>query len=79
MLSRSALAMARVWCGFERQHFLKVGRRCISYLRVRRAVLGAFETQAEKDDAFLMLFRCELDYPHDDDIDRRSHRSWTSA
>jgi hypothetical protein len=79
MLSRSALAMARVWCGFEREHFLKVGRRCISYLRVRHAVLGPFETQAEKDDAFLMLFRCELEHPHDDELHKRSQESWISA
>jgi hypothetical protein len=26
-----------------------------------------------------MLFRCELDHPHEDDIDRRSHASWISA
>jgi hypothetical protein len=26
-----------------------------------------------------MLFRCELDHPHEDDIDRRSHTSWMSA
>ncbi len=79
MISKSALALARVWCGFERENFLKVGRRCISYLRVRHAVLGPFETQADKDDAFLMLFRCELDHPHEDDIVRRSHASWISA
>jgi hypothetical protein len=79
MLSRSALAMARVLCGFERQHFLNVGRRCIGYLRVRHAVLGPFETQAEKDDAFVMLFRCELDHPHDDELHKRSQESWMSA
>lgn len=79
MLSRSTLAIARVWCGFERDKFLKVGRRCIGYLRVRHAVLGPFEKQADKDDAFLTLFRCELDHPHEDDVIRRSHTSWISA
>ncbi len=79
MLSRSALAIARALCGFERENFLKVGRRCISYLRIRHAVLGPFETQADKDEAFVMLFRCELDHPHEDEILRRSHASWISA
>ncbi len=79
MISKSALALARAWCGFEREHFLKTGRRCIGYLRVRHTVLGPFETQAEKDDAFLMLFRCELDHLHEDELDRRVHTSWMSA
>jgi hypothetical protein len=79
MISRSALAIARVLCGFQRDSFLTTGRRCIGYLRVRHAVLGPFETQADKDEAFLMLFRCELEHPHEDDIDRRSHASWISA
>ncbi len=79
MLSKSALTRARVWCGVERENFLKVGRRCICYLRVRRAVLGPFETQAEKDDAFLSLFRCELDHLHEEEADHRSRASWMSA
>lgn len=79
MISRSALARARAWCGFERQDFPKVGRRCVGYLRVRQAVLGPFKTQAEKDDAFLMLFRSELDHPHDDELHKRSQASWMSA
>jgi hypothetical protein len=79
MISRSTLALARNWCGFERENFLKIGRRCIGYLRVRHAVLGPFETQADKDDAFLVLFRCELDHSHEDELDRRSHASWMSA
>ncbi len=79
MISRSAVVVARAWCGFERKHFSKIGRRCIGYLRVRHAVLGPFETQAENDDPFLMFFRCELDHLHDDELDRRVHASWTSV
>ncbi len=79
MISKSALAMARVWCGFERESFRRVGRRCIGYLQVRHAVLGPFETQADKDEAFLTLFRCELDHRHEDDVETRSLASWLSA
>ncbi len=79
MISKSALTTARIWCDFEREAFQRVGRRCLSYLRIRHAVLGPFETQAEKDDAFLTLFRCELDHPHEDELDKRSNASWISA
>ena len=79
MISRSTLAVARVWCGFERDNFAKVHRRCVGYLRMRQAVLGPFETQAQKDDAFLTLFQCELDHLHEDELDRRNHALWMSA
>jgi hypothetical protein len=79
MISRSARAIARVWCGFERQDFPKVGRRCVGYLRVRQAVLGPFDTQDQKDDAFLALFRSELDHLQDDELERRNHALWSSV
>jgi hypothetical protein len=80
MISRSALSTARDWCGPEPDNFAKVSRRCLSYLRVTQSILGLFETQAEKDKAFLMLFRCELEHLHEDDeSDERSRTSWMSA
>jgi len=79
MISRSALAMARKWCRLERHNFAKAGRRCVGYLRVRQAVLGPFETQAQKDDAFLTLFRSELDHLHEHELDRRNHALWMSV
>jgi hypothetical protein len=78
MISRSALAVARVWCGFERRNFVTVGRRCVGYMRVRQAVIGPFETQGQKDDAFLTLIRGELDHPQEDELERRNHALWTS-
>jgi hypothetical protein len=78
MISRSALSTARVWSDFERQNFAKVGRRCVGYLRVRQTVLGPFETQSQKDAAFLTLFRSELDHLHEEELECRNHALWAS-